>query len=281
MGSIRGEGTPPQTLAVIWRKKGVPSLSSGCSRKIKEGDQPPPPPPPPPPHHKRAAAVPAAETAASPRLVHEFPARRHPAASGRRCCRRRRIAARHLLPFPFSTAPPPPLYRLLFTIFPPPIYRSPLCTAVLSFSPPPFSPIPSSLSHHASSPRISSQISTDPITLGIAPQRHHPHHHFTLPPTILLLSPPLLVRPPFPCLSAKSHITSAHESLPVRPNPEQALPTFPTIFQIRNSRISTHHLLFRSGIFPRLIAQPPGNSPPTLGLPLTYAVSFSLLTQLR
>ena len=51
MGSIRGEGTPPQTLAVIWRKKGVLSLSSGCSRKIKEGDQPPPPPPPPPPHN--------------------------------------------------------------------------------------------------------------------------------------------------------------------------------------------------------------------------------------
>ena len=51
MGSIRGEGTPPQTLAVIWRKKGVFSLSSGCSRRIKEGDQPPPPPLPPPPHH--------------------------------------------------------------------------------------------------------------------------------------------------------------------------------------------------------------------------------------
>ena len=52
MGSIRGEGTPPtQTLAIIWRNKGAFSLSSGCSRKIKEGDQPPPPPPPPPPHH--------------------------------------------------------------------------------------------------------------------------------------------------------------------------------------------------------------------------------------
>ena len=24
MGSIRGEGTPPQTLAVIWEKKGFP-----------------------------------------------------------------------------------------------------------------------------------------------------------------------------------------------------------------------------------------------------------------
>ena len=47
MGSIRGEGTPPQTLAVIWRKKRELSLSSGCSRKIKEGDQTPPPPPPP------------------------------------------------------------------------------------------------------------------------------------------------------------------------------------------------------------------------------------------
>ena len=48
MGSIRGEGTPPQTLSVIWRKKGVISLSSGCSRKAGEGVQPPPPPPPPP-----------------------------------------------------------------------------------------------------------------------------------------------------------------------------------------------------------------------------------------
>ena len=47
MGSIRGEGTPPQTLAVIWRKKGVLSLSSGCSRKAGEGVQPPSPPPPP------------------------------------------------------------------------------------------------------------------------------------------------------------------------------------------------------------------------------------------
>ena len=47
MGSIRGEGTPPQTLAIIWRKKGSPFISSGCSRKDKEGNQPPPPPP----HH--------------------------------------------------------------------------------------------------------------------------------------------------------------------------------------------------------------------------------------
>ena len=47
MGSIRGEGIPPQTLAVIWRKKGVISLSSGCSRKAGEGVQPPSPPPPP------------------------------------------------------------------------------------------------------------------------------------------------------------------------------------------------------------------------------------------
>ena len=39
---------PPQTLAVIWRKKGVLSLSSGCSRKAGEGVQPPSPPPPPP-----------------------------------------------------------------------------------------------------------------------------------------------------------------------------------------------------------------------------------------
>ena len=41
---------PPQTLAVIWRKKGVISLSNGCSRKAGEGVQPPhasvPPPPP-------------------------------------------------------------------------------------------------------------------------------------------------------------------------------------------------------------------------------------------
>ena len=39
MGSIRGEGTPPQTLAVICEKKGVSSISSGCSRKAKEGVQ--------------------------------------------------------------------------------------------------------------------------------------------------------------------------------------------------------------------------------------------------
>ena len=56
MGSIRGEGTPPQTLAVIWKKKEVISLSSGCSRKVGKGVQLPllllPPPhdsaPPPP-----------------------------------------------------------------------------------------------------------------------------------------------------------------------------------------------------------------------------------------
>ena len=42
---------PPQTLAIIWRKKREFSLSSGCSSKIKEGDQPPPLPPPPLPHH--------------------------------------------------------------------------------------------------------------------------------------------------------------------------------------------------------------------------------------
>ena len=46
MGSIRGEGTPQQILAVSWRNKGVISLSSGCSRKDREGVQPPPPPPP-------------------------------------------------------------------------------------------------------------------------------------------------------------------------------------------------------------------------------------------
>ena len=50
MGSIRGEGSPPQTLAVIWEKKGVSSISSGCSRKAGEGVQPPSPPPPPPLH---------------------------------------------------------------------------------------------------------------------------------------------------------------------------------------------------------------------------------------
>ena len=41
---------PPQTLSVIWKKKGVNSLSSDCSRKIEEGDLPPLPPPPPLPH---------------------------------------------------------------------------------------------------------------------------------------------------------------------------------------------------------------------------------------
>ena len=49
LGSIRGEGTPPQTLAVIWEKKRVSSISSGCSRKAGEG-QPPSLPLSPPPH---------------------------------------------------------------------------------------------------------------------------------------------------------------------------------------------------------------------------------------
>ena len=66
-GSIRGEGTPPQTLAVIWRKKECSSLK--WLLKEDQGRRPtaasaaataaaPP----------RAAVVPAAETAASPRL---------------------------------------------------------------------------------------------------------------------------------------------------------------------------------------------------------------------
>ena len=37
---------PPQTLAVIWEKKWVFSLSSGCSQKVGEGVQPPSLPPP-------------------------------------------------------------------------------------------------------------------------------------------------------------------------------------------------------------------------------------------
>ena len=41
---------PPTNPSRHLKKERSNSLLSGCSRKIKEGDQPPPPPPPPPPH---------------------------------------------------------------------------------------------------------------------------------------------------------------------------------------------------------------------------------------
>ena len=47
IGSIRGGRDPPPTNpSHHLRKKGVSSISSGCSRKVGEGVQPPSPPPP-------------------------------------------------------------------------------------------------------------------------------------------------------------------------------------------------------------------------------------------
>ena len=47
----RGRDPPTNPSRHLKKSKAAISISSGCSRKIEEGDQPPPPPPPPPPHH--------------------------------------------------------------------------------------------------------------------------------------------------------------------------------------------------------------------------------------
>ena len=87
------------------------SLSSGCSRKIKAGDQPPPLPPP-PPQHSCAAAVPAAEAAASPCLDHELSARVNtlkPLPPPPLDCCAASIPSTDPFPSPFSPHPPPSL----------------------------------------------------------------------------------------------------------------------------------------------------------------------------
>ena len=125
---------PPQTLAVIWRKKGVNSLSSGCSRKIKKGDQPPPPPPPPLPHNPVLPPCPPSRPPPPLTLV-TFTLSCKPAAAaatGRRRHRRRRIAVPPPYPLLGPLRVPPPQLT--------PFSRSPSPQPIPTFSPADSSP---------------------------------------------------------------------------------------------------------------------------------------------
>ena len=187
MGSIRGEGTPPQTLAVIWRKKGVPSLSSGCSRKIKEDQgrrptaasaaattaaQP------------RAAAMPAAETVASPCFGHVQPTQ----STLRRRCRKAAPPPLLLPSFPTYISPqsaPPEISR---PISPRPTFHA--LTSHPSHDPMPVQNVPSFLNSHSyvfylpSTPSHRSFLSMDPPLPRLT--FHFPKSH---PHTASILSP--------------------------------------------------------------------------------------------
>ena len=86
------------------KKKGVFSLSSGCSRKIKEGDIKPPPPPPPPSHNHVPPSCPPPRPPPPLALITSYPTQ----SSLRR--RRRRIAVPPPYPLhgPLCISPPPP-----------------------------------------------------------------------------------------------------------------------------------------------------------------------------
>ena len=196
MGSIRGEGTPPQTLAVIWRKKGVISLSSGCSRKAGEGVQPSSPPPPPPPDRRVSIFSGSSSSRRSPsslKLLQSPPPHFRPSSLQR---------PPPALPFPISTAvpsslkplvqPPPcsppspsPAWSLLFPDFPPAtIPRQNIFPAFPQLSSAPLHNVPRHL------PSTGQYSPLHPHDRPHSPPRSalisvlNPHHEFPSPPAL-------------------------------------------------------------------------------------------------
>ena len=222
-GSIRGEGTPPQTLAVIWKKKGSSFISSGCSRKDKEGNQPPPPPPHhhvPPPCSPPSPALPTGYL----RAAFQPPPPPLPPPHAAVTAATARSLHFHLPSSSTDPLLPPPLSTFL---------------AISPFPPQPKPSFPTSTVRRLPSllfPRIPIPLSPD-ASLPLSPpaeiseaclSKFRSPHLISPPFSIVFLLPTLSADPPpiFPQFR-KSPVTCRHRTIHLPLPPSGDLPTFP------------------------------------------------------